>query len=77
MISVFVNKINQKINLTDMGANTSQDSQRFIANFQQQYALVKDTNDARFGEVQVYRNKTGREMIMLKSVWSQNEHDFK
>jgi len=61
-----------------MGSNLSSEegNARFLKDFASKYYFLKEVNDNRFGDIQIFKEKTGDDYVMIKARWCSNSEDY-
>ena len=58
-----------------MGVAQSQSMGGFLKELQEEFTLLKEIQDPRFGEIHIYKRNKSPIYIMAKSLWSNNKEE--
>jgi hypothetical protein len=50
---------------------------RFLKEVTKRLTFVKEINDSRFGDVQIFRKKDGEDLVMVKGKWANDQEEYR
>jgi hypothetical protein len=50
---------------------------RFVKEVTKRLTFVREINDPRFGDLQIFRKKDGEDLVMIKGKWANDQEEYR